>query len=72
MKKQTVLSLLCACALTAGALTGLTGFADKTETKQKTGDYTLLSTSEVARAGYGPRWTGCGGGNDAGGCLNYK
>lgn len=50
MKKQTVLSLLCACALTAGALTGLTGFADKTETKQKTGDYTLLSTSEVDKA----------------------
>lgn len=50
MKKQTVLSLLCACALTAGALTGLTGFADKKETKQKTGDYTLLSTSEVGKA----------------------
>jgi len=50
MKKQTVLSLLCACALTAGALTGVTGFADKTETKQKTGDYTLLSTSEVDKA----------------------
>ncbi len=54
MKKQTVLSLVCACALTAGALTGLTGFTDKKETQQKTqqktGDYTLLSTSEVDKA----------------------
>jgi serine protease Do len=30
-----------------GALTGLTGFADKSEPEEKTGNYTLLSTSEV-------------------------
>ena len=29
MKKKTVISLLCAGALTVGAFTGLTGFADK-------------------------------------------
>lgn len=53
MKKKTLLSLLCAVALTAGAITGLTGFADKdntTETTKETGDYTLLSTADVDEA----------------------
>ena len=30
MKKQTLISLLCAGVLTAGAVTGLMGFADMT------------------------------------------
>lgn len=53
MKKKTLLSLLCAGVLTAGAITGLTGFADKDdlpETTEKTGEYTLLSTSDVEEA----------------------
>lgn len=50
MKKKTMISLLAAGVLTVGALTGLTGFADKEEDKQATGDYTLLSTSEIEEA----------------------
>lgn len=51
MKKRTVIALFGAGALTAVAFMGLTGFAghnnaDNTET----GEYTLLSTSEVDRA----------------------
>lgn len=53
MKKKTLISLLCAGILTAGAITGLTGFADKDdvpETTEKTGEYTLLSTADVEQA----------------------
>ena len=53
MKKKTLLSLLCAGVLTAGAITGLTGFADKDdvpEVTEKTGEYTLLSTADVEQA----------------------
>ncbi|MDO4323722.1 MAG: trypsin-like peptidase domain-containing protein [Lachnospiraceae bacterium] len=53
MKKKTLLSLLCAGVLTAGAITGLTGFADKDEipeVKEGTGEYTLLSTADVEQA----------------------
>lgn len=53
MKKKTLLSLLCAGVLTAGAITGLTGFADKDDVPEKTeetGAYTLLSTSDVEQA----------------------
>jgi serine protease Do len=47
MKKKTMISLLCAGVLTVGAFTGLTGFADKDETQERVGDYTLLSTASV-------------------------
>lgn len=49
MKKKTLVSLLCAGVLTAGAITGLTGFADKedADTSEETGGYTLLSTAET-------------------------
>ena len=47
MKKKTAISLLCAGVLTAGAITGLTGFADKDDDRAATGEYTLLSTAEV-------------------------
>lgn len=47
MKKKTLISLLCAGVLTVGAVTGLTGFADKEDTVKNTGDYTLLSTAKV-------------------------
>lgn len=47
MKKKTLISLLCAGVLTVGAVTGLTGFADKEATDKNTGDYTLLSTAKV-------------------------
>ena len=53
MKKKTLLSLLCAGVLTVGAITGLTGFADKDdvpEVTEKTGEYTLLSTADVEQA----------------------
>lgn len=53
MKKKTLLSLLCAGVLTAGAITGLTGFADKDdvpEVTEETGEYTLLSTADVEQA----------------------
>jgi serine protease Do len=50
MKKKTLISLLCAGVLTAGAITGLTGFADKdedtTDKTAKTAEYTLLSTAD--------------------------
>ena len=50
MRKQTVISLLCAGVLTAGAVTGLMGFADK-DTALTGSDGTqkvqLLSTSDV-------------------------
>jgi serine protease Do len=50
MKKKTLISLLCAGVLTVGAFTGLTGFADKEETDQGTGEYTLLSTAQIDTA----------------------
>ena len=50
MKKKTLITLMCAGVLTAGALVGLTGFADKEDVQKGTGNYTLLSTSEVEEA----------------------
>lgn len=52
MKNKTVVSFICAIALTAGAVAGLTGFKGKEtelETTQigTTGDFQLLSTSEI-------------------------
>ena len=52
MKNKTVVSFICAVALTAGAVAGLTGFKGKEtelETTQigTTGDFQLLSTSEI-------------------------
>lgn len=49
MKKKTLISLLCAGVLTVGAITGLTGFADKEtdDASKKNGNYTLLSTVET-------------------------
>ena len=47
MKKKPAISLLCAGVLTAGAITGLTGFADKDDDRAAAGEYTLLSTAEV-------------------------
>lgn len=51
MKKKTSLSLLCAVALTAGAVTGLTGLKIKEEVQaaENTGLH-LLSTSEIDEA----------------------
>lgn len=51
--KKTLVTLLCAGVLTAGALAGLTGFADKEDNQRNvrgTGGYTLLSTAEVEEA----------------------
>lgn len=46
MSKKTVVSLLCAGALTAGAVTGLTGFREKEEAQeQNQTNYTLLSSA---------------------------
>lgn len=54
MKKKTLLSFICAGVLTAGAITGLTGFADKDEEEiSKIGGaegYTLLSAADVEKA----------------------
>lgn len=50
MKKKTLLTLLCAGVLTVGAFTGLTGFADKENEQETTGEYTLLSTFDVDEA----------------------
>lgn len=50
MKRRTLISLLCAGVLTAGAFTGLTGFADKenNESSDNTdGGYTLLTAANV-------------------------
>ena len=46
MKKKTLITLLCAGVLTAGAVAGLTGFADKDDNLRGSGEYTLLSTAE--------------------------
>ncbi len=46
MKKKTLITLLCAGVLTAGAVAGLTGFADKGDDPKGSGEYTLLSTAE--------------------------
>ena len=46
MKKKTVITLLCAGVLTAGAVAGLTGFADKKDDQKGSGEYTLLSMAE--------------------------
>ena len=43
MKKQTLISLLCAGVLTAGAVTGLMGFADK----DSANDVSLMSSKKV-------------------------
>ena len=43
MKKQTLISLLCAGVLTAGAVTGLMGFADK----DSANDVSLTSSKKV-------------------------
>ena len=43
MKKQTLISLLCAGVLTAGAVTGLMGFADK----DSANDVSLMSLSLI-------------------------
>lgn len=50
MTKKTLISLLCAGVLTAGAFAGLTGFEDKEDAQEGTGKYTLLSTAEVDEA----------------------
>ena len=50
MKKRTLVSLLCAGALTVGAVTGLTGFNKKEDAQDADGAYTLLSTSEADQA----------------------
>lgn len=50
MKKQTLLSFLCAGTLMVAAVTGLTGFADGENTSSEAGGYTLLSTAEVDAA----------------------
>lgn len=50
MKRRTLIPLLCAGVLTAGAFTGMTGFADKenNETANSTeGGYTLLTAADV-------------------------
>lgn len=58
MKKKTVLSLLCAVALTAGAVTGLTGFKEKEEVQAaETTELHLLSTSEIDEAEVTPTGT---------------
>ena len=48
MKKRTLISLLCAGVLTVGAVTGLTGFAQKNDDAQEKANstFTLLSTAE--------------------------
>lgn len=46
MKKKTLVSLLCAGALTAGAFTGLTGFTGKEDTEQENGEYMQLAASD--------------------------
>lgn len=46
MKKKTLITLLCAGVLTAGAVAGLTGFADKKDGQRGNGEYTLLSMAE--------------------------
>lgn len=50
MKKKTLAAMICAGVLTAGALAGATGFADKEYDQKGTGKYTLLSTAEVKQA----------------------
>lgn len=51
MKKRVVLPLLCAGALTLGAVMGLTGFADKDKAAEEPAEeYTLLSTADVEEA----------------------
>lgn len=53
MKRRTLISLLCAGVLTAGALTGLTGFADKENNEapeNAEGGYTLLTAADVDEA----------------------
>lgn len=50
MKKKTVVALFMAGALTAVALMGVTGFDGKEEQEAQTGEYTMLSTSEVDEA----------------------
>ncbi len=46
MKKKTLITLLCAGVLTAGAVAGLAGFDDKEDAQKGSGEYMLLSTAE--------------------------
>ncbi len=46
MKKKTLVMLLCAGVLTAGAVAGLTGFTDREDDQKGSGEYTLLSMAD--------------------------
>jgi len=75
MKKQTLLSFLCAGTLMVAAVTGLTGFADGENTSSEAGGYTLLSTAEVDAAEvkkFKRRISGYCKRSDAGSCINYE